>query len=387
MVGRDEFSINDYYLTDTPWRSRKGSAVIDHDITRIKFYCTEHFGIEFGDKVIEQSLQEIADINRYHPVREYLNALKWDGVERIDTWLKDYAGAVAPEPYLSDVSRKFLVAMVARIFEPGKKFDTILILEGNQGTGKSTLLARLASGKWFTDAALNIGDKDSVLTIQSKWLVELGELSSMSKADLDIFKAFVAMQTDRIRAPYGKRIEEFPRQSVFAGTTNLDEYLRDLTGNRRFWTVKLTREKIDFDGVSAVRDQLFAEAVAMYKMGEPLYLDNEKSEKQAHEEQKERLTVDEWQGAVRRVVSRADFPTDGFEISEVASQMAEFGAHKLSPTDGHRIARCLRMMGFERFRTSQPPRRKMWRSGPLWSLDGPCLKGRKNTNEIEDRAL
>jgi predicted P-loop ATPase len=362
IVGRNEFAGNDYYLVDTPWRSKKGDPVTDIDIVRIKKYFAHMFGVEFSDNPINQALMSVADENRYHPVRDWVRGLKWDGVARIDTWLKDYAGAVGPEPYLSDVSRKFLVAMIARVFRPGVKFDTILILEGNQGTGKSTLLSKLCGEDWFTDAPIKVGDKDGVLTIQAKWLIELGELSSMSKADLEVFKVFISQRQDRIRSPYGKRVEEFPRQIVFAGTTNLDEYLRDLTGNRRFWSVKLTRERIDFDGIEKIRGQLFAEAYQHFILGEELYLCGDEATSQAVLEQAKRLHSDEWMPAVQDIVNGETFAQMGFEMRDVAKRLDQFGAHRLSPTDVHRISRCLKLLGFEKFQEAGGQRRKLWRA-------------------------
>lgn len=360
FVGRNEFAINDYYLCDTPWRSFKGEAIKDIDIVRIKEYCNINFNIEFNDHVINQVLLQVADANRYHPVRNWLRSLKWDGVERIDNWLTDFAGAIGPSPYLPDVSRKLLVAMVARVMNPGCKFDQIVILEGNQGTGKSTLLRKLTSDAWFSDAPMIIGDKDSVLIMQSKWMVEVGELSSMRKADIDAFKVFATQMTDRMRSPYGKKVEDYPRQSVLVGTTNNDDYLRDLTGNRRFWSVK-TEGKIDWKGLEKVRDQLFAEAVVYFDMDEPLYLDNPESEAQANNESGKRLEEDVWLPLVRDIVSFETFNIDKFELRDVANKMDSVGAHKLSVGDGHRIGRCLRLLGFEKFREGGSGRKK-WRA-------------------------
>lgn len=361
IVGRDEFAANDYYLADTPWRSKKNDSVVDADIHRIGFFCSERFGVEFSDNIIDKTLREIADFNRFHPVRTWLRTLKWDGISRIDTWLKDFAGAVGPEPYLSDVSRKVLVAMVARVMNPGCKFDQIVILEGIQGTGKSTLLRRLASDAWFSDAPLNVGDKDAVLTMQSKWIIEIGELSTFHRAEIEALKVFAAQRTDRIRAPYGKRVEEFPRQSILIGTTNNDEYLRDLTGNRRYWSVK-TQGKIDFDGIEKMREQFFAEAVAFYDLGEPLWLDNPEAETQAVAEQAKRLQSDEWISTVADIINGETFPRDSFEMKEIARKMDMVGAHKLSPSDVHRITRCLKLLGFERYQEPRGLRRKLWRA-------------------------
>lgn len=373
VVGRNEFAANDYYLVDTPWRSTKGSPVTDIDIVRIKFYCSEKFGVEFSDNTINQSLLDIADLNRYHPIRDWIRSLTWDGTPRINTWLKDYAGAFGPEPYLSDISRKVLVAMVKRVFEPGCKFDHVLILEGLQDMGKSTLLARLA-GEWFSDAPLVIGDKDAVLTMQSKWLIELGELSSMGRAETETLKAFISQRVDRIRAPYGKRVEEFPRQSIFVGTTNQDEYLRDLTGNRRYWAVSLRKGfKVDFNAISEIRGQLFAEAFTYFEMEEPLYLENDKTRKQAQDEQGKRLQRDSWMDEVHEILNLPDFPREGFALRELADKMDKFGAHRLSLADSHRLGRCLIMLGVRKFQEPTGVRRKMWRiTDDFVRTDEPC---------------
>lgn len=377
LVGRDEFAANDYYLCTPPWRSKKGDAVTDADIHRIKFYATEQVGVEFPDAMIDQTLREIADANRYHPVRIWLKALKWDGKPRIGTWLKDHAGAEGPEGYLEAVSRKMLVAMVKRVFEPGCKFDYVVILEGLQGIGKSTLLRKLTGEAWFSDANLQIGDKDAVLTMQSKWLIELGELSSMRKAETDQLKAFITQTTDRIRAPYGKRVEEFPRQCIFVGSTNNDEYLPDLTGNRRFWPVKV--HGIEFDGISAVREQLFAEAVQAYEWGEPLYLDAEQ-EMEATLEQAKRRQVDEWISTVNDIINGAMFP-GAFEIKDVARRMDQMGAHKMSNWDCQRIARCLILLDCESFREGGGQRRRLWRK-KLKHAFKKVVQGRPRSSKV-----
>lgn len=390
FVGRNEFAVNDYYLCDTPWQSKKGDAVTDIDIVRIKFFCTEKFKVEFSDNTINQALLNVADLNRFNPVHDYLKSLDWDGSPRIETWLKDFAGATGPDEYLRAVSRKVLVAMIKRVFEPGCKFDYVLVLEGLQGKGKSTLLSSLAGETWFSDETLNIGDKDAVLTMQSKWLIELGELSSLSKAEIELTKAFISRRTDRIRAPYGKRVEEFPRQCVFMGSTNLDEYLRDETGNRRFWPVKTG--SIDVKGLAAARDQLFAEAYAYYLLKEPVYLESDITEQLARTEQDKRGEVDEWLPTVRDLVTAEGFAINGFEMRDVSKRMDQFGANRLSPWDQKRIARCLRFLGFERFQETTGLRRKLWRlsnafkegrteAEPLGTLDYGSSKKVEFTSE------
>ena len=195
--------------------------------------------------------------------------------------------------------------------------------------------------------------------MQSKWLIELGELSSLGRAEVESMKAFITQTTDRIRAPYGKRVEEFPRQCVFVGSTNLDEYLKDETGNRRFWPVKCGR--IDFNGVERVRDQLFAEAYQYYLLREPLYLETDSMNLQALAEQSKRAQVDEWMPTVRDIVEGGMIALKGFEMRDVAKRMDMLGANRLSPFDQQRIGKCLKMLGFEKYQESGGQRRKLWR--------------------------
>lgn len=359
VVGRNEFAANDFYRITPPWRSQNGSAVTDADIHRIKFYCAENFGVEFNDHVIDQTLREIADANRFHPVKAWLSSLVWDGKPRLSSWLKDHAGAEGPDDYLEAVSRKMLIAMVKRVFEPGCKFDYVVILEGLQGIGKSTLLRKLTGDDWFSDAGLVIGDKDAIMVMQNKWLIELGELSTMKRAETEQLKQFITQTTDRIRVPYGKRVEDFPRQCIFVGSTNSDEYLPDLTGNRRFWPVKVSG--IEFDGITSVREQLFAEAVQAYEWGEPLYMDDDSTVGLAQIEQAKRQTSDEWVSTVNDIVQGEMFPRKAFEIKDVAKRMDQMGAHKMGSWEVQRIARCLVMLGYESFREGGGDRRRLWR--------------------------
>ncbi len=174
----------------------------------------------------------IADRNGFHPVRLYLDALKWDGKSRVENFLHTYFKAQGDATYIRAISRKVLCAMIARVYQPGVKFDNILIIEGRQGLGKSTAIKALAGAEWFSDAQINVADKDSVMSLQGHWVMELGEIASMRKADLELLKAYVSRSVDKIRVPYGKRTEAFPRQCIFIGSKNPDgEYLRDPTGN------------------------------------------------------------------------------------------------------------------------------------------------------------
>lgn len=361
LIGRNEFAGNDYWLEDVPWGYKKGQVVSDAAILDLKDWCVRTRGIEFTVNTLNEVVMHLASLNKWHPVRDYLNALTWDGVPRISTWLKDYAFAKAPEPYLSDISRKTLVAMVKRVMQPGCKFDHVLILEGNQGAGKSSLVRALAGDEWFSDTPLKIGDKDGIMEMQSKWVIELGELSTMSKTDVDLLKAFITQRHDRMRPPYGRRTEEYPRQSIFIGTTNNDSYLKDPTGSRRFWPVRVG-DNIDWTHLEKVRDQLFAEAFAYWSLEEPLYLENDEAQAQAKDEQIHRTITDEWASIIRDILNSETWLLEEFELKDLASKMDQVGAQKLSASDVQRISNALRLLGYERHRHSKRnDRRWVWK--------------------------
>lgn len=288
---RDQFASRDFYGMNTEWGGVKGESLTDDDAIVIKDWFANKWKIEPTVNTIFEAMVRISINNVHHPVREYLQNLEWDGISRVNTWLQTYLGAEGKEPYLSEISRKFLVAAVARVFRPGIKFDHMLILEGLQGIGKSTVGRILAGEKWFLDSLPDLTDKDAALNLQGIWLCEMGELASMKRSDVDVTKAFITRQVDKVRPPYGKRYIESYRQCVFFGTTNAEEYLKDKTGNRRFWPVKV--HEVDFEGLAADRDQLWAEALFIYdNVGEKLYLEGE-AKAVAEEAQADRVVEDE----------------------------------------------------------------------------------------------
>ncbi len=357
----NDFAQNDYYGVTAPWGTPEGSAVRDIDTIRIKFWLSTKWRFEPSNNIIEEAVRKIADLNRFHPVRDQLDALSWDGVPRVDTWLKDYLGATGPEPYLSDVSRKVLAAMVARVYSPGCKFDYVLILEGKQGYRKSTAIRTLCGDAWFNDTAFDINDKDAVMGMQNVWVVEIGELSTMRRAEVDTLKAFVSRQTDRIRAPYGARTEEFPRQCVFIGSTNGEEYLTDPTGNRRFWPVSVS--ECDIEGLRLVRDQLFAEARLLYELGEPLYLENRESESLASDEQDARNFQDEWVGIIGLYLAKRTGEKP-LMVSELFSDPACLPMTQNDRRNQMRAAATLRALGYNRVKRRVD-------GLPLWTWEAP----------------
>lgn len=273
LFQKNEFTNRENYAVNAPWGAKKGADLGDIDVVLIKSWlANSKWGLEPKKQNIEDAMALLAHRHRTHPVRDWLNSLKWDGTPRASSWIKDYLNGHAPEPYLSDVSKKFLIAMVARIFEPGCQWDYTLILEGEQGTRKSTAARILASDKWFCDHLPDLKDKDAMLNLQGSWLVELGELKNVKHADAATVKAYLTRRIDRVRAPYGHRWVDAPRQSVFIGTVNENEYFKDPTGNRRFWPVAVGR--CDVESLARDRDQLFAEAKFLYdQRKEKLFLE------------------------------------------------------------------------------------------------------------------
>ena len=273
----------------------------DADDAQLICYVDAAYGT-FSARNYDIAVTKAVDDRSYHPIREFFETLPdWDGVERADTLLVDYLGA-EDTPYVRAVTRKELCAAYCRVYHPGTKFDSMIVLNGDQGIGKSTLIAKLG-GEWYSDS-LNLSDmndKTAAEKLQGYWIMEIGELAGMRKADLDKVKAFISRQDDKYRASFGRRVTPHPRQCVFFGTTNSQNgYLRDITGNRRYWNVKVPgngRYKpwdMDADTVK----QVWAEVMVYAKAGEKLYLPPE-LEDYAKEEQRAAMERDDREGLVQ----------------------------------------------------------------------------------------
>jgi predicted P-loop ATPase len=297
----DEFDQRETACKDLPWRSvRIEKHLKDGDVSNLKHFLKVRYKVTATTVTLEDSLKVIYDINKVNTVKDYLDSLEWDGRKRLDQLFIDYLGAEDCE-YTRAITRKMLVAAVTRIYEPGAKFDYMLIIMGKQGIGKSTLIAKLG-GKWFTDSfsfqMLDKGNK-AYEQLQGAWLVEAGELTGLKKADVNAAKTFITSTEDRYRVSYGRRISFFPRQCVFFGTTNDIIFLRDQTGNRRFPVLRTLitepEKSIFTDLTRGEVNQIWAEARAIYRGGkEPLYLTPElediaESIRSGHTETDERM--------------------------------------------------------------------------------------------------
>lgn len=266
LFKRDVFQYRDFYGKDTPWNGKQNEALNDEDIHAIKLWLSRNYGFEPSDAIIGAALTLLAKQNAFDPVYEFLESLPaWDEKPRLDTWLKKYFGAKGNDEYLAQVFRKWLVGMIMRIYVPGAKFDWMPIFEGFQGVGKSSFGRLLVGEKYFIDWLPDLNNKDSALALQGVWAAEFGELASFRKNEIETVKAFISRKVDKVRPPYGERWIESPRRCVFFGTTNNETYLRDESGNRRFKPVKVG--KLSFDQLIEDREQLFAEAIWLYKHG------------------------------------------------------------------------------------------------------------------------
>ena len=270
----DEFAHRLVVIDDLPWRGKDETPYwTDTDDACLRNYFATKYLIK-GKGIIDDALQEITQDNKFHPVREYLKGLTWDGECRLDTLFIDYIGAEDTD-YIRAVTRKWACGAVARVMDPGVKFDTAIVLYGAQGLGKSLILERLGR-KWFNNSLVDIKTKDALEQIQGSWIVELAELAPTYKNDNEIVKAFISRTSDRFRSPYGRRTEEYPRQCVFAGSTNNLMFLKDRTGNRRFWPItgdKDRKTKHSWELSKDDIDQIWAEAFVYWSDGEPLVLE------------------------------------------------------------------------------------------------------------------
>jgi predicted P-loop ATPase len=301
--GLDEFAHRIVVLGNLPWRTVNGSDLWgDTDDACIRNYLSTVYQIK-GKGIIDDAITEVMNQNKFHPVREYLTALNWDGTERVDSLFIDFIGA-EDTPYIRAVTRKWLCGAIARVMEPGIKFDTAIVLYGEQGLGKSVILERLG-GKWFNNTLQDIKTKDALEQIQGAWINELAELSPTYKNDNEIVKAFLSRTTDRFRVPYGRRTEEYPRQCVFAGSTNNLLFLKDRTGNRRFWPIsgnKQRKVRNSWDLSKDEVDQIWAEAFMLWANGESLVLD-ESLEQEAIKIQQSHTEGSELTGLIEEYLS------------------------------------------------------------------------------------
>jgi predicted P-loop ATPase len=318
--------------------------------------------------VVSRSVGAVARDIRIHPVREYLNALRWDGTPRLEQWTVTHLGA-EDTPLNRAFGSLWMIGAVARVMRPGAKVDHMLILEGPQGAKKSTALAVLAGDGWFTDELAEIGSKDAAQQMRGVWIIEIAELDAIGRAEVSRIKAFLSRTVDRYRPPYERYVVDVPRQCVFAGSVNPDTYLRDETGNRRFWPVRCGR--IDLDALRRDRDQLWAEAVVRYCQGAIWWLDDRELIAAANAAQEARVQGDAWDALIerwlvfeKRQVNRgyAGFddwqseevercqPLTDVSVGEILEQAIGIEPARWSQRDQMRLGAYLKANGWKRYR-------------------------------------
>lgn len=301
---RNMFDNKVYITRSMPWRSIPApEPVRDVDYSGVRNYIECVYGIVASQKVDDAMALEF-EKKKFHPIREYLSSQIWDGQQRLDTLLIDYFGA-EDNIYTRAAIRKTLVAAVARVFEPGVKFDTALILVGEQGTYKSTFVKRLGMD-WFSDTFTTVQGKESFEQIQGAWLIEMAELSGLKKAEVESIKHYISKREDMFRPAYGRVVETYKRQCVFFGTTNNKDFLRDPTGNRRFIPIDVRPEFVTKSVINDLTqeeiNQIWAEAYQLYLAKEPLYFSPEE-EVIAKIEQHKHSEVDERRGIIEEYLN------------------------------------------------------------------------------------
>jgi predicted P-loop ATPase len=325
-------------------------AVADDDVTVLTEYLQKAGLKRIARDTVRDALNARAKENSYHPILDYLDDLKWDGQKRLAIWMTTRLGADFSE-YTAAVGKMFFISMVARIFEPGVKCDYMVVLEGIQGAMKSAACS-VIGGEWFSDNLPDVsGGKDVSQHLRGKWLIEVGEMHAMNRTESAQLKAFITRQIERYRPSYGRFEVVEPRQCVFIGTTNQEAYLRDETGGRRFWPVKVG--KIDIDGLVDDRDQMFAEAVHLYRLSEAWWPDRSFEQQHIKPQQDSRYEADAWQEVISTYLATNTKVT----VGQVAKEALYIEAARIGTADQRRIAAIMERLGWGRLPVDSQGRR------------------------------
>lgn len=324
----------------------------DSDDLRLMYWLGNNMALHVKDESCAKAAKAVADQNSFHPVRDYLQGVKWDGWQRLDHWLFTYMGVPLCE-YSMAVARKWLISAVARVMRPGCKADAVLILYGTQGRGKSTALKVLAGRDWFMDTPIAIGQKDAYEAIRGRWVVELGELDSLNKAENTAAKVFFSSEADTFRPSYARHAVRIPRQCVFSGTTNHFVHLKDSTGNRRYWSVCVGN--IDLPALAEDRDQLWAEAVHLFNAGEPWWeLPEERPLFDAAQE-KHRL-ADPWESLILDWLDEpAQFTQSDYRSEDILVDCLKVPPERVTAQMQSRVVSILERLRFTRHRPRSGP--------------------------------
>jgi putative DNA primase/helicase len=377
VIAYNEFTNNVVKLVAPPWGTDAGEWDEVDELEMGNWLVRKHWLPSMSRTTLEEGVAMVAKRHRFHPVRDRLEELRgtWDGEKRLAGWLQ--RACVKGEPgeldaalqdYLARVGTWLVMAICARVFTPGCKFDYMTIFEGPQGWGKSTL-AKLLAMDWFADTGLVLGDKDSYQNLQGVLVYEWGELDALSRADVTKVKQFISSAKDRFRASFDRRAKDYPRQVVFIGTTNEDHYLVDPTGNRRMWPVRVTK-RVDLDWVREVRDQLFAEAMVYLDAGERFHPTHGEQTKLFDPQQQQRQIESAIQAAAmrflydenQRVTASGENGTliEAISAPELLSKLG-ISVDKQTHVLLRQVTAALRTAGWVRFRSSRADRPWMFK--------------------------
>ena len=358
ILGFDEFACQTMLLNLPPWEMSNELWKVRPWTSQDDLACCDwlqHQQIAVSTAVAAEAVELVARDRKYHPVKEFLQECKWDGIKRLDTIMAVYFGA-KHTAYSQAIGRMLMISAVARIFKPGCKVDTLTVLEGRQGLLKSTAIRTLFE-PWFTDEIADFGSKDAAMQCAGAWCIEIAELDAMSKAEVSKVKAFLSRTTDRFRPPYGRHVIERPRSCIFFGSTNNRDYLKDATGARRFHPLAVGVEsKIDVASLRRDRDLLWAEAVEAYKRGEIWWFSDPTAQAaiEAVAEQEERYQLDPWEQPIAeylnsRLHQPPDRPAYRIDIESVFREAVNF-EHKSGWDQAamNRVAKIMQRLGWVR---------------------------------------
>lgn len=353
VLAYNEFSLSTEKRSLPPYPQPSAGEWSDNDDDELDLWLSQQYDLRAGKEICGRAAGMVARRNCYHPVKDWLDGLRWDGTRRNDSWLQTYLGAVVPEgdlrstDYYAKAGDWWLCSAVARIYQPGCQADHVLLLEGQQGIGKSSAL-RILFGDWFSDTPLRIGDKDSYGNLRGVWCYELAELDSLNRAESSASKAFFSSRKDKYRPPYGKRDIISPRQVVFAGTVNHDQYLRDSTGNRRYWPVRCGEMRLrGLDSLESVVEQLFAEAVLRFKSGELWYPTEDADKELFGEQQSQREIGDVYEA----LISKGTAGRSEISMVDIFTDILDIEPAKMTRAEQTRVGEAMRQLGWVKKRT------------------------------------
>ncbi|MDQ7981364.1 VapE family protein [Paraburkholderia sp. SARCC-3016] len=382
VLAFEQFALRIVKRRPPPFEGGEVGEWTDADDSRLALWLGQGWGFSPRADIIAQAVFLVADRNRYHEVRDYLNGLTWDGTERLRFWLHRWLHADDNE-YTRLAGYKYLLGAVGRVMQPGCKMDNVLILEGAQDGGKSNAFRTLFGERWFTDANIVIGDKDSYAVMAGKWVIELAELDALNKSDSSSSKRFFTVAVDTYRPPYAKRAIDVPRQSVFGGTVNFDVYLKDESGGRRYWPARCG-DVLDISGLAENRDQIWAEAVHEYRRWQRENADaggqiwapwRVKPEEKPlfQEEQEARFEGDVLEVKIARELKYRPRVT----MEEVLDDILKIEITKQTPAEQRRVGKALKRLGWTRQRETTGdrewyyvPQQPAAAPAPVYSTEG-----------------